>query len=522
MLSERSRVSLIALALTLLVGAWIAATPPFTAPDEASHYLRALSIANGQILGKKVPYGPLPGMTPAQKTFMDHDTRAVEVPARLSPFNELCVRPDGKGNWPPSYPNRTGSCLEATPNGNFPPLAYLLPAAALKVSRDADTGLWLTRAASALQSVTFLVLAAVLLWSGSGWSLLGLLAAITPMVLFDSSVMNSSGLGVASCLAFAAAVLRITRAPTRTPRWVWVAFGLAGAAAILTGPIGLVFVIGELALFGALIGRRGMRQLCGESGPRVRAAALTLLAAGVVALIYARLAGFSGKIGISPVLHSLSGGLDQIPPVLQGAVGNFASLTVPLPLFAYWTWWLLALVLFASALFVGELRDRLLLTAVAALAFAFPVLFWAWVDRFTGFGLQGREVLPPLMLIPLVSGEVIFRRGAGGTQKRLAPLGLSGAIVLIAVFQAYAWWISARVAAGAPGTIRFYAHARWSPPLGWWPWIAAAALGTVAMMIFAATEAFGPGRASAPGSREQSMLQDPVSSSYVASTPTLR
>jgi hypothetical protein len=38
------------------------------------------------------------------------------------------------------------------------------------------------RAASALPSLAFLVLAATLLWSGMGWSLVGLLAATTPMV----------------------------------------------------------------------------------------------------------------------------------------------------------------------------------------------------------------------------------------------------------------------------------------------------------------------------------------------------
>jgi hypothetical protein len=420
-------------------------------------------------------------LTPTQQAFINHDTRAVEVPARLSPGDMLCISGE---------PDVSDSCPEAVPNGNFPPLPYVLPAVAVKVSHDVATASWLTRLASALQSLAFLLLATALLWSGTGWSLLGLLAATSPMVLFVSSVMNPSGVEITACLAFAAAVLRITRAPIRAPGWVWGVFVISGAVGILAGPIGLAFIIPELALFGALLGPRGLRELRRKRAHQLRVSALTLLGAGAVALIYARLAGFSGTVHISPIRYGLQQGLDQLPSVLQDAVGTFASLTVSLPLAAHWIWWLLVLALLAGAIWHGDRRDRWLLSGVAVLALAFPVLFYAWIDRFTGFpGLQGREVLPPLLLIPLVAGEVLYRRRPAFTQRRSGQLALGGAIAAIAVFQAYAWWFNAKAAAGAPGTIRFYAHAAWNPPLGWLPWIAVAGLGTVALLSFAGSEA---------------------------------
>ena len=478
-LTGRPRVVLVALGLALLVGAWIAATPPFAAPDEASHYDRALGITNGTILGPKVAYGPIPGLTPPQQVFINHDTRAIEVQTRLLPPGVSCI--DGK-------PDLT-SCLVASPNGNFPPLGYVLPAVALSVSHSSTSGLWLTRAASALQSVAFVLLAVAVLWDTSAWSLLGLLAAISPMVLFVSSVMNPSGIEITACLAFAASVLRITRAPARAPLWVWAAFAFAGTVAILSGPIGLVFAIGDLALLGVLLGAGGLREL--RRARQFRLSALTLLVAGVVALVYSRIAGFEATFGISPILHSVRLGLHELrSSVLPDAVGNFASRTVSLPLFAHWIWWLLVLVLFASALRVGDRRERLVLASVAVLALAFPVLFYAWVDRFSGFGLQGREVLPPLMLIPLVAGEVIFRHSSAvATQRRPAQLALGAAIALMALFQAYAWWFSARVAAGTTHRLLFYAQATWVPPLGWLPWILSAGLGTAALLSFAANEA---------------------------------
>ena len=483
-MSGRLQLGLVGLGLALLLAAWVPATQPFGAPDEASHYLRAIAITNGSPLGPKIPY-PNVALTPAQLGFVDHDTRAVMVPARLSPPDVNCI--DGR-------PNVSGRCLEAIPGPNFPLLGYLLPAVALSVSRHTSSAIWLSRVASMLPCLAFILLAVALLWNGTGWSLLGLLAAITPMVLFVSSVMNSSGIEITACLAFTAAVLRAARTPICPPRWVWVALALTGAVAILSWPLGPVFVTADLALFGVLVGRRGLRDLRGGSERQIRLSLLTLLAAGVLWLVYSRLADVApATFSISPIGRSLTEGLDQLHPVLRDVVGTFGSRTVFLPSTAYWIWWLLVLVLLAGATWLGERRDRVVLAAVTGLALAFPVLFYAWVDRFTGFGLQGREVLPALTLIPLVAGELIARRVAQRSFRRSASLALSAAIALMAIFQAYAWWFNGRATAGAPGAIRFYAHAIWSPPLGWLPWTAMAVLGTAALLGFAATEALrGP------------------------------
>lgn len=476
------RLALLGAGLTLVLAAWIVATPPFGGPDEASHYLRALTITNGHILGPKIPY-PL-HLDREQQAFINQDTTAVVVPARLSPPDVTCV--DGT-------PDLRGSCVEATPNGNFPPLPYLLPAAAIGVSHDATTGLWLSRAATALPSLAFLLLALVLLWSGTGWALVGLLAAVTPMVLFSSSILNSSGVEITACLAFASAVLRISRPPVGAPRWVWAAFTLAGAVAIIAWPLGIVFVAADVVLLGLLLGRQGVRELWRRSRDGVRVSALVLAAAGIEWAVYSRISGAKpAKVGFTPVLESLKLGVDQLPGVLHDAVGTFAGLAVPLPDAAYWLWWALVLGLLAGALVLGHLRQRLVVVTVAILTVAFPVLFYAWVDRFSGFGIQGREVLPPLLLIPMVSGEVIYRQRAERWQGRTARLGVAGVIAFVAGFQGYAWFISARAAAGGADHVRFYLHAAWSPPLGWLPWIVLAALGTLALFLFALGELWRP------------------------------
>jgi Predicted membrane protein (DUF2142) len=492
------RFGALAAGIILLVVAWIAATVPFGAPDEASHYERAYGLSRGVILGHKAVYGPTPVETRTQEVFLNHDTRAVQIPEAMIPPGTLCL--DGKPD--------SSSCLVASPNGNFQPLGYVLPAVAIRASSDVSTALWVARGAAALQSIAFLLLAAALLWGGAGWSLLGMLAAVTPMVLFTSSILNPSGIEVASSLAFAAGLLRVARSstPATAPSWIWWSLAISGAVGILTGPIGLVFAIADLAVFAALVGVGGLRELGRGRRPRIVAAVLVI--AAVVSLAYSKIAGFDTRFGISPFGSSLHGGWDQLRPVLEGAVGNFGALTVQLPKVVVALWLVLVLGLVFAALRVGTRRERLTMTVVTVLALAFPVLFWAWIDRYSGFGVQGREVLPVLMLIPLLAGELRYRNDRGTLGGRRDRVVLGAFVSVLAGIQAYAWWLSARVAAGAPGTLRFYAHATWNPPLGWAPWITVAALGTVSLLAFGIGDALSP---AAPDQRPARMVRRPSS-----------
>jgi hypothetical protein len=148
---------------------------------------------------------------------------------RLEGLLPSCI--DGK----PDVGSR--GCVEATEVGNYHPLPYVLPAAAIKVSSDATTALWLSRLASAIPCVGFVLVAIALLWDGSARSLMGLLGAVTPMVLFVCSIVNPNGLELAASVAVAASVLRLARAPARAPNWVWVALAVTSAIVIVPGSL---------------------------------------------------------------------------------------------------------------------------------------------------------------------------------------------------------------------------------------------------------------------------------------------
>jgi hypothetical protein len=88
------------LGYVLLGAAWLLASPPFTAPDEPAQYLRALNIADGRLLGPRVPVDPAGqaelragGWRATEQRWIDHDRRGVVVPARLSPAGADMIGP---------------------------------------------------------------------------------------------------------------------------------------------------------------------------------------------------------------------------------------------------------------------------------------------------------------------------------------------------------------------------------------------------------------------------------------------
>lgn len=462
---------LLAGGFALLLLAWVFASAPFTAPDEASHYLRALSITNGHLLGRKIPYTGVQ-LLPNQRAFVDHDSRAVDVPAHLAPPDVLCVdgRPDVRG------------CIESTATGDYAPTAYVLPALGLAVADSPTTGLWLSRLADALPCALLLALSASLLWGGGGLSLLGLLGALTPMVLFVCSVVNPSGLETAASLAFAAACLRLTRGVEPGPRWVWAALALSGALAILAWQAGPAFVALDAVPALALLQWRRLGGAVSLRGRRVMLTAGTLLTAVALWLVYSRVSGVGHtEFGIQPIRASLRAGLAQLGRVLTDAVGNFGSLTIHLPAGARSLWWLFAIGLVLGALWLGTGRQRAVVAATTLTALAFPVLAYAWVYRHSGFGMQGRQVLAALMLIPLVSGEVIWRQRGRLTRRALADRVPAGLGTVLALLQLHAFWFNARANAAPSGAIRFFSAGAWSPPLGWTPWLLTAVLGAGAI-----------------------------------------
>jgi hypothetical protein len=470
--------------------------PPPSAPDEWSHYLRAVSLGRGQVLGTSSGReGAIAIVGPTRPPFLDEkayqdelawvaqNTRKVRIPAGLTPGWFRCGQQTD-----PLIPAR---CLNNAPpldepaewfnpTATYQPFPYLLPAAISWFAVSPDNLDRLMRAGKAIVCLAFVASAVFLLWSAESrlLSLVGLIVAITPMTVFLAATLSPSGLEIASALAFAAALLRLTRErPGRTRRWHWIVLAAGGAVLSLSrtqGPVWVVLILGVVlttspssALLRTLVEPRRRSQLT----------AIVVLLAIVLNRAWEYVYGPRFAFDPWPLVSSLSQGIAQLPAVLREQVGVFNYLEVKMPVLAYGVWGALAVALTTTAMLVGTRWQRVHLLLSIAAAVALPVLLVATTMRHSGFSLQGRYVLSFSLVIPLLAGEILVRRAerlrALDAEHLFFPFALGAAFV-----QLVAWWTNARrFAVGMRGPRWFLSSAEWNPPLGWWPWLVLAVAG---------------------------------------------
>ena len=170
----------------LLLAAWIFGNPPFAAPDEAGHYLRAIGIGNGQPIGEPSDYRD-PGRSPKQLAFSRQTAREVSVPAGLAPdyFGCNAFLPELSAGCQRDVPTPPARVLRATHVG-----AYRRSRIYCRPRRfgpeTVRRGRPPRRLASAALVLALLVATIFALWARDqgALSLLGLVAAVTPMVVF--------------------------------------------------------------------------------------------------------------------------------------------------------------------------------------------------------------------------------------------------------------------------------------------------------------------------------------------------
>jgi hypothetical protein len=506
----------VSLSYALLMASWIAGNPPYGGPDEWSHYLRAVGLGHGQLLGTPSGReGALAIVGPTQPPFLDaktyqdelawvaQNTRKVRIPAGLTPGWFRCGQQ--------TDPAVSAQCLNSAPpleqpgewfnpTATYQPFPYLLPAAISWIDINPDHLARLMRAGKALLASLLLGAAVFLLWSPGARlvSYTGLVVAVTPMAVFLAATLNPSGLEIMSAVAFNCALIRLTRdqPDDRHRRWPWTVAAISGAVLALSRTQGPVWIALSLAAIVPLYGTRAFLGVTLENKRRSVPAALALLLAILLNRVWERIYGPHLAFDPTPLATSISQGIAQLPAVLREQVGVFNYLEVTMPLLAYGLWGALSVALVTVALLVGSRRERVHLLLAGAAALALPVVLVATTMRHTGFALQGRYVLSFSVIVPLLAGEILVRR-----YDRLRALDARQVFVpfvLIAGFvQLVAWWTNARrFAVGIRGPRWFVPSAEWSPPFGWWPWLLLALAGVGVLILTPLLDRLLSGRSS--------------------------
>jgi hypothetical protein len=126
---------------------------------------------------------------------------------------------------------------------------------------------------------------------------------------------------------------------------------------------------------------------------------------------------------------------------------------------------------------VARWRDRLVLAGTVAAGVVVSIVVFVTVAR-TGFPMQGRYVLPVVVAVPLLAGELVFRNR--GRLPILLRIPLLALVAVVAAAGHFAGWAvnARRSAVGVLGPLWFSGQSQWQPPLGWGPWLLVSVIGS--------------------------------------------
>jgi hypothetical protein len=514
-------VGLFALGYLMLSIGWALSNPLPSGPDEAAHYVKALATAEGELVGRHVPFPAVhTGDFPGVMYVWDQSTTEFMLSAQQAPASTFqclsgnsdapatCVsgtRCERWGSPCTGDPRVTGEVTLATYVGTYPPTFYVVPGIlALLGNSDVD-GLGRARIGALLTACLLVALAALMLIDRRrpALSLVGLIVSLTPTAVYLNAVLNPNGGEVASSVCFTAAVLRIARDRGAAPGWVWVIGGAGGALVAFSRAFGPIWVAAPVAAAVLLLGPVTALRAVRAAG-RPALVGISLATAGLAAdLLWWHVVGvpksLASPLTFTRYLWLLVGNL---PGMFDQQIGLLGWMDIPIGAAAYIVWHIMLLALLILGLLVAGARERAVLLALIGADIAFSVVVgavfrvtWDWP---AGPGAIGRYFLPGSVVITLFAGEILFRNSdrLGSLMPRNLPVYLA---VGAGVSQCIALWMAARrFAVGVNGPLLFLAHSKWSPSLGWQPWLALAGLGcliTVASVVLAARTPYVSGSA---------------------------
>ncbi len=458
--------------VALLSGLWGLANPPFAAPDEPSHVIRAVALDHGQLTGSTPTRRQIQALDLADRSdylivrapeiYAEGGASAMHCLAHRPFRSAACARFEGStrdidagtyvGRHPPAYYGVVGAVSWILPAGRL--TLYVM-----RLVGSVITAVFIATAITALRRLMSPRLVAI-----------ALAVAITPMVLFVSSTVNPSSPEIAAAIAFwVCGLVLVWQARERVDNRLVTATGIAGCVLALSrqlGPWWLGLIV--LVMIG-VSNRDGLRALARSKW--VRRWGLVVAVSAVVQLGW--------DVIMKPLDVSRSGhapahlATAEIIRITLGQafnrywemIGWFGWLDTPSPALVRVPWTLvLGSLVFVAVLWATRRQVTVLLTLLAA-TIVVPVVIESATYADAGSPTwQGRYTLPLAVGVPILAGFVLSSSERGRQFATSRLVWCVGVVLLTAQVVAFAQNLR-RYTVGHYGDIQFWAHARWSPPI---------------------------------------------------------
>ena len=409
------------LGVGMMLCAWSFATPMAAAPDEPSHVVQATAILRGQFDEPEhpTPLGPV---------------ASVNVPAWARNMIAPCFSKYRMVALDLGDPNLVPACLETlgesktivpadTQFSNAPPLYYVvvgIPSLFLA----GDSAVYAMRLVGDLVNAALVALGISLLlrYYPRRTVLVGVLIALSPMVLFLMAVVSSSGLEIASGFATWCGGLCVVKNP-QVPRALAIWTAVAAILLALSRPTSPLDVAIISIVLAFLVGWRGLRE---RLNPSLRPLWIPLVGAFLVAAIFLVIGGPPRLTG-APLAHPVSllsnmrTSFGFTGSRLRQMIGDFGWLDTPVPTWVVAVWATCLAGLTAAALFLSA-PCRRALPVLALLILAMPLALESPQINRVGTYWQGRYWLPLAVGFPLVAATFEWQARRAGPRGR-GPAG---------------------------------------------------------------------------------------------------
>jgi hypothetical protein len=384
--------------ILILTFSWSLMIPLFAGPDEHSNFIKSAAVVRGELTGMDIPATPTMSYW---STYVDIDPlfgTALAVPSCFIFASEkpACDVPIG------SIP--TTDAKAWTQMGRYPPISFAIAGLGTVFGAN-DLSTFASRFAIGLTCAFFLA-AAIYSRQKRDQTSIGFLAAITPGVLFISSMNSPSGTEICSAIAIWT-LLPLLLSGNHISKFEMFVLGSAGI--LLTGsrPLGFVMfaIILTISAFLNWNYRQHWKSILQHRFFLISQAVFFVFSIFWFRYIYSFQTGekvVDGMRAISRERQILTV-FSHIPNVIEQAFGNYGWLDSPSPQLA--TYLGLGFILFVIGKFWGSNENRakfaMLLILGTTLVFCFLIDLQMY-SMLRAFGLQGRHIMPLLVGIPIL------------------------------------------------------------------------------------------------------------------------